>query len=80
MVTLDRQLGLTPAAMLALRWQVAADEVGEQRTEKAAPAGSSTVDGGRSGGERVKRTSTTPARPGGIRSGMAPVAIDGTRK
>jgi hypothetical protein len=38
MVALDRQLGLTPAAMLALRWQVAADEVGEQRTEKAAPA------------------------------------------
>ncbi|MEU7044945.1 hypothetical protein AB0A77_28355 [Streptomyces varsoviensis] len=35
---LGDRLGLTPLAMLRLRWEVAADEVGEQRQERTARA------------------------------------------
>lgn len=31
------ELGLTPTGMLKNRWRIAADEVGEKRTEKTAP-------------------------------------------
>lgn len=36
---LSDRIGLTPLAMLRLRWEIAADEVAEQRQEHAAPAG-----------------------------------------
>jgi hypothetical protein len=36
---LSDRLGLTPLAMLRLRWEIAPDEVAEQRAEHAAPSG-----------------------------------------
>lgn len=36
---LSDRLGLTPLAMLRLRWEIASDEVAEQRAEHTAPAG-----------------------------------------
>jgi hypothetical protein len=35
---LEDRLGLSPQAMLRLRWEVSADEVGEQRQERSTQA------------------------------------------
>lgn len=36
---LEDRLGLNPLAMLRLRWEVAADELGERRVERSTPPG-----------------------------------------
>lgn len=40
---LEDRLGLSPQAMLRLRWEVSADEVAEQRDERTAQAGKKTA-------------------------------------
>lgn len=35
---MEDRLGLTPMSMLRLRWEIAADEVAEKRTERTSPA------------------------------------------
>ena len=44
---LEAELGLTPIGLLKNRWEIAADEVGERRDERATPAPAAASAGAR---------------------------------